>query len=188
MVLPRFSFIHIDYLSLYTKYIPKRIEQTINDHFNCEDIAMSFFVSSLTQAKVPLLANQWSISTMVKLTSPAAISQTFDHKSLRDKCVNDFAYLLGLKDGYADLIKKTDSTIDNRIKDIWSSENGDDYNPYENDIITHHGHQQETSLSKWMVLENHRIWNSKRRNHAFSVGADANDHPFYIREDFVQRR
>eukprot|EP00979_Chaetoceros_neogracilis_P000488 scaffold111_cov201-Chaetoceros_neogracile.AAC.1 len=60
ITLPRFCFIHRDYLNLYMKYAPKRIIETVGDQINCEDIAMSFFVSALTKGKVPLLTDFWA--------------------------------------------------------------------------------------------------------------------------------
>jgi len=112
MVLTRFSFIHVDYLNLYMKYIPRRIFDTVGKTFNCEDIAMSLFVSSLTDGQVPLLANEWSLGSMVKLSSPNAISQGSEHKELRHKCVNDYGHLLGLKDGFAGLSSEQQTATD----------------------------------------------------------------------------
>ena len=51
----------------------------------------------MTGGRPPLLADGWSMKTMVKLYSPETISGTQDHKALRDACVNDFAQQLGLK-------------------------------------------------------------------------------------------
>lgn len=62
---------------------------------------MSFFVSALTNGNVPLLADFWaSMPSMVKLDSEHAISETDNHKIIRDECVDRFGFLLGLKDGY----------------------------------------------------------------------------------------
>ena len=113
ITLPRFCFIHRDYLHLYMQFAPSRIIKTVEDHVNCEDIAMSFFVSALTNGKVPLLTDFWaSMPSMVKLDSESAISATDTHKVLRDECVDKFGFLLGLKDGYA-LLEGTDS------REIW---------------------------------------------------------------------
>ncbi len=163
MVLPRFSFIHVDYLHLYMTYIPKRIMDTIDKTFNCEDIAMSFFVSSLTYGQVPLLANQWSISTMVKLSSQKAISDSTNHRQLRDKCVDDFGYLLGLKDGFASIITATGTK-------------------------NHYDIQEETTIDEWGVLYNHEIWHDNRRNIPFGIGDKIQQHPLYVKEDFTLRR
>lgn len=103
MSLTRFCFLHVDYLNLYMRYMPKEILDTVDKNFNCEDIAMSFFISSLTNSQVPLLAGKSSRTSMVKLPSKAAISKTSSHREKRNACVDRFAYLLGLKDGYKEL-------------------------------------------------------------------------------------
>jgi glucuronyl/N-acetylglucosaminyl transferase EXT2 len=166
MVLPRFCFLHVDYLSLYMTYMPTRILQSIDQNFNCEDIAMSFFVSSLTDSKVPLLANHWSMRTLVKLSSPGAISQTVDHKALRDKCVDDFGYLLGLKDGYAAITKSNDHESNGSLQ-------GD--------------HNDEEKYT-WNKLISQEIWHTKKKSSPFGVGVDVDKHPLFISQDFVPRR
>ena len=98
MSLPRYAFLHRDYLDWYMTDLPRPIFDHVAKSFNCEDIAMSFFVSSLTFGKPPLLAHFWAIETMVKLYSPKKISGTKDHKQLRDACVESFAQQLHLKD------------------------------------------------------------------------------------------
>ena len=100
MTLPRASFIHRDYLDLYTMALPRPIYMYVAQNLECEDIAMSFLVSSLTNGRPPLVADLWAVKSMVKLYSTKKISGGKDHKSRRDSCVNDFAALLGLKDEY----------------------------------------------------------------------------------------
>jgi len=98
ITLPRASFLHRDYLDLYTLALPRPIYIYVAQHLECEDIAMSFFVSSLTNGKPPLLADYWAVKSMIKLYSATKISGGKDHKSTRDTCVNDFAELLGIKE------------------------------------------------------------------------------------------
>jgi len=109
MTLPRFCFIHRDYLDLYTKFAPNRLIQTVQKVMNCEDISMSFFVSALTGGKVPLLADYWATTpSMIKLDTNQAISENNRHKEIRDDCVDKFAFLLGLKDGFSALKNEED--------------------------------------------------------------------------------
>jgi len=96
-ILMRSAFIHRDYLNLYMQYVPRIIFDTVSTEFNCEDIAMSFFVSALTDGLVPLLADKFAVRSMVKLYDPEGISKTTEHKKKRDECVNNFAIELGLK-------------------------------------------------------------------------------------------
>ena len=98
MSLPRYAFLHRDYLDWYMTDLPRPILDHVAEHFNCEDIAMSFFISSLTDGKPPLLAHFWAIESMVKLYSPKKISGSKHHKDLRDGCVESFAQQLNLKD------------------------------------------------------------------------------------------
>mmetsp|Transcript_11374 Transcript_11374/g.17075 ORF Transcript_11374/g.17075 Transcript_11374/m.17075 type:complete len:454 (+) Transcript_11374:313-1674(+) len=100
IVLPRYSFIHRDYLYLYYNAAPRMIIDTVTTKLNCEDIAMSFFVSSLLGGKIPLLADYWAVKTQIKLyTEKGGISSSSEHKLIRDKCVDDFAIALGIKYG-----------------------------------------------------------------------------------------
>eukprot|EP00956_Cyclotella_meneghiniana_P032294 scaffold88007_cov69-Cyclotella_meneghiniana.AAC.2 len=105
LTLPRASFLHRDYLDLYTMALPRPMYAYIGQHFECEDIAMSFLVSSLTQGKPPLIADYWAVKSMVKLYSQSRISGGKDHKQARDKCVNNFAEMLGLKGTVVDGIQ-----------------------------------------------------------------------------------
>ncbi|CAB9517322.1 Exostosin-like 3 [Seminavis robusta] len=97
MSLPRYAFLHRDYLDLYMTQLPRPIFDQVAEHFNCEDIAMSFLISSRTKGRPPLLAHFWSIESMIKLHVPKRISGTKDHKALRDACVESFAQHLDLK-------------------------------------------------------------------------------------------
>lgn len=93
----RYCFIHRDYLNSYMKDMPRPIFDHVAEIFNCEDIAMSLWISSLTEGSPPLLADTWSMKSLIKLYSPETISGTHGHKQLRDACVNSFSQQLGLK-------------------------------------------------------------------------------------------
>ncbi|KAL7549615.1 hypothetical protein ACHAWF_012881 [Thalassiosira exigua] len=99
MTLPsKAAFVHRDYLILYTAALPRAIYRHIDEHFECEDIAMSYFVSALTGGRPPLLADSWATSSL-ELYSRDGISWKVGHLDSRNKCVNDFAEYLGLKEG-----------------------------------------------------------------------------------------
>lgn len=85
-------------MDIYIKELPPSILDPVAKNFNCEDVAMSFLISSLTDGKPPLLADTWAIKSMIKLYVPDKISGTHDHKHLRDISVDAFAQTLGLKD------------------------------------------------------------------------------------------
>ena len=113
LTLPRYCFVHRDYLDLYMSYMPEPILERIEEKFECEDIALSFFVSALTNGAPPLLADFWASKALIKLYSPAAISKTSGHKTVRDKCIEDFLIMLGLR---------TDSKIKLVIHELWHKE------------------------------------------------------------------
>ena len=98
LALTRFAFLHRDYLTSYSHNMSAVIRKRVAENLNCEDIAMSFWISALTNGQPPLLADAWAMHTQMKLSSEAAISNTSGHKSLRHDCVNDFAEILHLKE------------------------------------------------------------------------------------------
>lgn len=77
--------------------LPRLIFDTVAKEFNCEDIAMSFMISSMTEGRPSLLADFWAVKSMIKMESGPTISGSKGHKQKRDECVNSFAGLLGLK-------------------------------------------------------------------------------------------
>jgi len=101
MTLTRFAFIHRDYLDLYMAALPKEILDFVDQNLNCEDIAMSFFISAMTSGKAPLLAYYWAVKTQIKLFHEGAISSKVGHRDIRDTCVDYFASVLKLKDHHA---------------------------------------------------------------------------------------
>lgn len=88
-------------MDMYINDLPQSILKTVAENLNCEDIAMSFMISSLTDGKPSLLADFWAIKSMIKLYVEEKISGGKSHKTLRDECVDSFAALLGLKDDSA---------------------------------------------------------------------------------------
>jgi len=98
MTLPRYAFLHRDYLRWYMNDMPPLIIETVANNLNCEDIAMSFMVSHYTDGKPPLLADYWAMRTQIKLFVESSISYNATiHKAKRDACVDEFADLLNLK-------------------------------------------------------------------------------------------
>ena len=87
--------------------LPRTIFDSVATHFNCEDIAMSMFVTALRGGKSHLLADLWAITSMVKLYSPSSISTTIGHKFKRHQCVAEFAKELQLFEGKTALRART---------------------------------------------------------------------------------
>lgn len=97
MTLTKCCFLHRDYLNLYMTQLPRPIFQHVQQQFNCEDIAMSLYVSLLSGGKVPLLADGWAATSFVHLESNNSIHGSEQHMRTRHHCLNHFANLLGLK-------------------------------------------------------------------------------------------
>jgi glucuronyl/N-acetylglucosaminyl transferase EXT2 len=99
LTLTRYSFFHQYYMTLYMNHMPSVIRTTIDQNFNCEDIAMSMYISAChSQHKVPLLANVWAVKSQIKMYVAKKISGTNNHKQIRDDCVHHFSQLLHLQD------------------------------------------------------------------------------------------
>ena len=98
LTLTRYSFFHQHYMTLYMKQMPSIIRTTIDQNFNCEDIAMSMYISAChAQHKVPLLAHLWAVKSQIKMYVAKKISGTNNHKHIRDDCVHHFSQLLQLQ-------------------------------------------------------------------------------------------
>jgi glucuronyl/N-acetylglucosaminyl transferase EXT2 len=97
ITLSRYAFVHRDYLDSYMTTMPASIRQKVADHLNCEDIALTFWVSACTQGQAPLLADYWALKSRLKLYVQKAISGSHGHKAIRDECVDEFATTLQLK-------------------------------------------------------------------------------------------
>mgnify|MGYP005854310827 CR=1 FL=1 len=112
------AFLHRDYLYYYTHYLPRPIYQHIQDNMNCEDIAMSLFVSNLTDGKMPLAVDEWGIHGRQQLalkTGYEGIKAGKNHGPHRSGCVDWYAIDLGLKDKfkqYETLYRLTTTNLD----------------------------------------------------------------------------
>jgi glucuronyl/N-acetylglucosaminyl transferase EXT2 len=97
ITLTRCSFLHRDYMTSYMYQMPESIRDFVTTHMNCEDIAMSFWISHLTQNQPPLLADYWAVKSQIKMyVGNDKISGGSHHKSIRDRCVLQFAQTLQL--------------------------------------------------------------------------------------------
>ena len=90
MALTNAAFFHVSYLQIYTKHMPHIIRHKIDELMNCEDIAINFMVSFLSQCP-PLLVD----SNIDVLRPEDGLSQANDHYEERDWCLNYFSDLFG---------------------------------------------------------------------------------------------
>lgn len=108
MVLTGAAFVHKYYLYLYSYWLPQAIRDKVDQYMNCEDIAMNFLVSHVTNkppVKVVLrLIKYFNITTIcilfkIQVTSrwtfrcpgcPVSLSEDETHFLERHKCINFF--------------------------------------------------------------------------------------------------
>jgi glucuronyl/N-acetylglucosaminyl transferase EXT2 len=96
MTLPRYAFIHRDYLHWYTTTMPSTILEYVTGKMNCEDLAMSMFVTRLSGGVRPLLADAWARWSAIQLSSDNELSNKKRHRTERMVCLNEFAPQLGM--------------------------------------------------------------------------------------------
>ena len=106
MTLTKTCFVHRDYLDIYTMALPRPIYHHIDKHFECEDIAMSFLVSTLTEGKPPLLSDAWA-DTYIQLYTRNNISWKGEHLAARSICVKEFGEYLRLRDSKGEISNKS---------------------------------------------------------------------------------
>uniref|UniRef100_T1JB76 Exostosin-2 n=1 Tax=Strigamia maritima TaxID=126957 RepID=T1JB76_STRMM len=94
MVLTGAAFYHKYWSYMYTTSMPGDIKQWVDDHMNCEDIAMNFLVTNMT-GKAPI-----KVAPRKKFKCPECIhtemlSADLSHMMERSECVNKFAQVYG---------------------------------------------------------------------------------------------
>ncbi|KAL5009577.1 hypothetical protein ScPMuIL_011882 [Solemya velum] len=89
MVLTGAAFYHKYFSYLYTYSMPGNIKAWVDDHMNCEDIAMNFLVANIT-GKAPI-----KVTPRKKFKCPSCvnveISADLTHMVERSECINTFA-------------------------------------------------------------------------------------------------
>ncbi|CAG2100291.1 unnamed protein product [Medioppia subpectinata] len=91
MVLTGAAFYHKYYNHLYTNFMPKEIKSWVDQHMNCEDIAMNFLVSNVT-GKSPI-----KVTPRKKFKCPECVNNdmlsadVLQHLNDRSDCINHFA-------------------------------------------------------------------------------------------------
>jgi hypothetical protein len=90
IILTKFMFMASEYLFDYTCLLPLSIHRYIDDHSNCEDIAMNMLVTGMTTAK--------PIAVMMHVDdfgTTSGISYKAGHLPSRSQCVTDLISLFG---------------------------------------------------------------------------------------------
>ncbi|KAI9163132.1 Exostosin-2 [Paramyrothecium foliicola] len=94
MVLTNLAFSHIAFMDYYSSENPvsTKLRAYVDEHFNCEDIAMNFVHSYLTRTG-PLLVT--GNEKYVNYEPKEGISRKPGHLAARSQCLNDFAEFYG---------------------------------------------------------------------------------------------
>ncbi|KAG5917068.1 hypothetical protein E4U53_004242 [Claviceps sorghi] len=94
LILTGLSFAHISFLDYYSSNdpFPTKIRAYVDEHFNCEDLAMNYVVSMLTsEGPLCVKGNEPYVSYVPKV----GISAKPGHFEARTRCLNDYKEFFG---------------------------------------------------------------------------------------------
>ncbi|XP_070534965.1 exostosin-2-like [Ptychodera flava] len=94
MVLTGASFYHKYFSHLYTNEMPGNIKSWVDEHMNCEDIAMNFIISNYT-GKAPIKVTPRKKFKCPECTGDQVISADQSHMVERSDCITRFAEIYG---------------------------------------------------------------------------------------------
>ncbi|KAL0275447.1 UNVERIFIED_CONTAM: hypothetical protein PYX00_003286 [Menopon gallinae] len=94
MVLTGAAFHHKYWNYLYTTAMPGDIKQWVDNHMNCEDIAMNFLVANVTR-KAPIKVTPRKKFKCPECTNTEMLSADLTHMVERSHCINKFAAIYG---------------------------------------------------------------------------------------------
>lgn len=95
MILTNLSFVHISFMDYYSSNdaLMNKVRAYVDEHFNCEDIAMNFLVSLLTcEGPIQVFGKDRYFNAEPK----DGISMKPGHMNARTQCLNDFTKMFGL--------------------------------------------------------------------------------------------
>jgi glucuronyl/N-acetylglucosaminyl transferase EXT2 len=86
---------HPQYWSyMYTNAMPGNIKEWVDDHMNCEDIAMNFLVANITN-KPPIKVTPRKKFKCPECTNNEMLSADLNHMMERSGCIDRFAKIYG---------------------------------------------------------------------------------------------
>lgn len=94
MVLTGAAFHHKYWSFMYTTALPVEIRDWVDDHMNCEDIAMNFLVANITN-KPPIKVAPRKKFKCPECTNTEMLSADLSHMAERSQCVDRFARVYG---------------------------------------------------------------------------------------------
>lgn len=98
IVLTKAAVLHRDYLEMYTHYMPAGIREEVDKRRNCEDIAMQFLVSHVTDGAPTAVGSLWIRDVgqgNAALGQVAGVSAMGGHMAARSECLTAFARYYG---------------------------------------------------------------------------------------------
>ncbi|XP_012254638.2 exostosin-2 [Athalia rosae] len=94
MVLTGAAFHHKYWSYMYTRSMPGDIKEWVDDHMNCEDIAMNFLVANMT-GKAPIKVTSRKKFKCPECTNTEMLSADLSHMMERSQCINRFSSVYG---------------------------------------------------------------------------------------------
>ncbi|XP_076544829.1 exostosin glycosyltransferase sotv isoform X1 [Osmia lignaria lignaria] len=94
MVLTGAAFHHKYWNYMYTTAMPGDIKEWVDDHMNCEDIAMNFLVANITR-KAPIKVTPKKKFRCPECTNTEMLSADLAHMVERTQCINKFSSIYG---------------------------------------------------------------------------------------------
>jgi len=94
MVLTGAAFYHRYYNYVYSTSMPGDIKTWVDDHMNCEDIAMNFLVANIT-GKAPIKVAPRKKFKCPECVNMEMLSVDLSHMTERSECINRFAEIYG---------------------------------------------------------------------------------------------
>lgn len=94
MVLTGAAFHHKYWSYMYTTSMPGDIKEWVDDHMNCEDIAMNFLVANMT-GKAPIKVTSRKKFKCPECTNTEMLSTDLNHMIERSQCINRFSSAYG---------------------------------------------------------------------------------------------
>ncbi|XP_076667121.1 exostosin glycosyltransferase sotv [Andrena cerasifolii] len=94
MVLTGAAFHHKYWNYMYTTAMPGDIKEWVDEHMNCEDIAMNFLVANITR-KAPIKVTPKKKFRCPECTNTEMLSADLTHMMERTQCINRFSSIYG---------------------------------------------------------------------------------------------
>nr|CAG4643742.1 EOG090X01LY [Lepidurus arcticus] len=115
MVLTGAAFYHKYWSYLYTTAMPGDIKEYVDEHMNCEDIAMNFLVANRT-GKAPIKVTPRKKFKCPECRQTEMLSADLGHMQERTRCINKFTELYGARYSFKQAINRRKSSSCSKSK------------------------------------------------------------------------